>query len=194
MRVTSLLLSAALIVVPITAPITADAKSKAKGSALIDYAGFMKLTRELAPVRQKRLLSVEDFMAKAKATNAIILDARSERAFNAGHIDGAINVDFAEFTAKSLEEALGKDKKRPILIYCNNNFRDDRWPVASKVARVSLNVQTFVNLHAYGYTNVWELGEDIMTADARINWVGQQTAEPSYLPRVITTSQTAGNR
>jgi phage shock protein E len=190
MRFTTLMISAALIAIPMTA----DAKSKAKGSTLIDYTGFMKLTRELAPVRQQRLLTVEAFMAKAKATNAIILDARSERAFNAGHIDGAINVDFSEFTAKSLEEALGKDKNRPILIYCNNNFRDDRWPVASKVARVSLNVQTFVNLHAYGYTNVWELGEDIMTADARINWVGQKIAEPSYLPRIMTTSQTAGNR
>ncbi len=192
MRAFPLSVAAAFILLPLAAPVAVQAKTK--GSEQIDFLGFQKLTNKVRPIRQKRLLTVEQFMAKAKETNAIILDARSERAFAAGHIDGAINVSFSDFTAKSLEQALGKDKNRPILIYCNNNFRDDRWPIVTKAAPVSLNIQTFVNLYAYGYKNVWEMGPDIVTSDARISWVGQHIAEPVYPTLIIGSSQSGTSR
>ena len=45
-----------------------------------------------------------------------------------------------------------------ILIYCNNNFDKEPVNFPSKAITVALNIQTFINLHAYGYENVYELG------------------------------------
>ncbi|MCH2458294.1 MAG: rhodanese-like domain-containing protein, partial [Henriciella sp.] len=58
-----------------------------------------------------------------------------------------------------------------ILIYCNNNFADDIAPVMLKRAPLALNIPTFINLHGYGYTNVYELGELVSTSDPDVNWV-----------------------
>ena len=63
------------------------------------------------------------------------------------------------------------DRDRPILIYCNNNFRNDRPPVMMKVAQLALNIQTFINLVGYGYPNVRELGEVIDFNDPKVAWV-----------------------
>jgi rhodanese-related sulfurtransferase len=50
----------------------------------------------------------------------LLLDARSASAYKAGHIKGAVNLPFTDFTAASLD-VIGKDANRPILIYCNND-------------------------------------------------------------------------
>jgi len=43
--------------------------------------------------------------------------------------------------------------------------------VALKAAPVSLNIQTFINLAAYGYKNVYELGEIVDFSDPKVGWV-----------------------
>jgi hypothetical protein len=43
---------------------------------------------------------------------------------------------------------------------------------ARKCMAVALNVQTFVNLHAYGYTNVFELGPLLDVKTTRIPFGG----------------------
>ena len=134
----------------------------------IDYPGFERLTHDMKPKRAKRLISLAEF--KSKAEKAIILDARSASAFAQGHIDGAINLPLTDFTAEALAAAL-PDAKRPILIYCNNNFSNNKAPVALKAAPVSLNIQTFINLAAYGYRNVYELGEVVDFDDPAVGWV-----------------------
>ncbi len=134
----------------------------------IDYPGFERLAHEVRPTRAKRLVSLAEF--KAKAGTAVILDARSANAFAQGHIDGAINLPLTDFTAEALAAAL-PDAKRPILIYCNNNFSNNKAPVALKSAPVSLNIQTFINLAAYGYRNVYELGEVVDFDDPAVGWV-----------------------
>lgn len=134
----------------------------------IDYPGFERLAHDVRPVRAKRLVSLAEF--KAKAEKAIILDARSANAFAQGHIDGAINLPLTDFTADALAAAL-PDAKRPILIYCNNNFSNNKAPVALKSAPVSLNIQTFINLAAYGYRNVYELGQVVDFDDPAVGWV-----------------------
>ena len=63
----------------------------------------------------------------------------------------------------------GKD--RQILIYCNNNFSNNRAPVETKAVRLALNIQTFINLVGYGYANVRELNEVVYFNDPRIGWV-----------------------
>lgn len=137
----------------------------------IDYAGFARLTDDVGRQRAKRLLRFDAFMAKAAQKNALILDARSADKFAAGHLAGAVNLPLTDFTAEALAEVLGKNRGRPILIYCNNNFSNHRAPVALKSAPLALNIQTFINLVGYGYGNVWELNEVVDFNDPRVGWV-----------------------
>lgn len=152
------------------APVPATARE-------IDYAGFEELTRTVRPERDKRRVTLDRFKAMARRQGAVILDARSATAFAEGHIAGAINVPLTDFTAEALAAAL-PDRTRPILIYCNNNFRNNRRPVLLKAAPVSLNIQTFINLAAYGYKNVYELGEIVDFNDAKVGWVTTAVARP----------------
>lgn len=123
----------------------------------IQYSDFEKLTRELQPVREKRRVSEEEFLRMAGEKGTVVLDARSRDKFEGIHVKGALHLAFTDFTA----EALGKiipEKATRILIYCNNNFKNEPINFASKSFEVALNIQTFINLHAYGYKNVFELG------------------------------------
>jgi hypothetical protein len=135
----------------------------------IDYPGYTALALSLGEVRDAHQLPTAEFLARARAEGAILLDARSESAFAAGHIEGAINLPLPDFTDEALAAMLGPDRGRPIYIYCNNNFSDDRAPVVTKRAPLALNIATFINLHGYGYTNVWELGGVLATAE--VPWV-----------------------
>ena len=137
---------------------------------LIDYHGFSALTAEVAPYRAQRLLSLAEFSKRRREPHVLLLDARSAAAYKAGHIRGAVNLPFTDFTAASLAEVIGKDANRPILIYCNNNFRNNVRPVVTKALPLALNIPTFINLVGYGYRNVWELGEAVDMNDPAIEW------------------------
>ncbi len=136
----------------------------------VDYAGFAVLARDLAPVREAHLVTLDRFWEMAREGDTLILDARSADAFARGHIEGAVNLPLTDFTAASLAAVIGR-VDRPILIYCNNNFTNNVDPVPTKMIRLALNVQTFVNLHGYGYENVWELSEAVDFTEARVRWV-----------------------
>jgi rhodanese-related sulfurtransferase len=152
------------------APLDSPAQSKGETTARqIDYNGFSSLTDEVASYRQSRLIGLEEFRRLARQDDVLILDARSPAAFAAGHIDGAINLTFTDFTAQRLAQVIG-DPNRRILIYCNNNFRNDAEPVVMKSAPLALNIPTFINLYGYGYRNVYELGEVVDFNDPRVNW------------------------
>jgi hypothetical protein len=136
----------------------------------IDYAGFAALTGDVRTLRAARLLGFAAFKAKAREKGALILDARSADKFAEGHIAGAINLPLTDFTAEALAEAIGPDRDRPILIYCNNNFSNHRAPVMLKKPALALNIQTFINLVGYGYPNVWELRDVVDFNDPRVGW------------------------
>lgn len=142
---------------------------EAPDNPLIDYPAFEELTAEVAPYREARRIPLEQFLTMAEQEGVILLDTRSETAFAEGHIDGAINLPFSDFTEAKLATVLGGDKGRTILIYCNNNFSDNAAPVITKLAPLALNIPTFINLYGYGYTNVWELADVVTTAD--VAWV-----------------------
>lgn len=137
----------------------------------VDYAGFSQLVKDLGPVREAHRLPWAEFAKRTRAKGAVLLDARSATAFARGHLDGAVNLPFSDFTPEALREVLGDDPGRPIYIYCNNNFTDHRAPIALKAAPLALNIPTFINLHGYGYRNVWELGGLISMADPEVGWV-----------------------
>jgi rhodanese-related sulfurtransferase len=148
----------------------AQEKTRPTTQAQIDYQGFRGLTGEVEAYRAGRLVSLADFQRMAREPGTIILDARSADAFAAGHIGGAINLPFTDFTDQSLRAAL-RDPNVRILIYCNNNFSNNAQPVVLKRIELALNIQTFINLYGYGYRNVYELGDVVDFNDPAVGWV-----------------------
>ncbi len=137
----------------------------------IDFAGFRRLATEVEPYRQTRLVDWAEFDRLRGQRDVLILDARSESAFRRGHISGAVNLPFTDFTAQSLARVIGPDRDRTILIYCNNNFSNNRQPVVLKSVQLALNIQTFINLVGYGYRNVRELNDVVDFNTPAVRWV-----------------------
>lgn len=142
----------------------------------IDYPGFVELAGKLEEYREQRRLGWSEFVRAARDDRAILLDARSKSAFAQGHLEGAINLPLPDFTAERLAEVLGPDTNRPVYIYCNNNFADDRPPVVTKKVELALNIPTFINLVGYGYANVWELADVIRTDGPGVSWVSDEVS------------------
>lgn len=161
----SAILAASLLALPTAAQAAAPANPQ------IDYAGFVELAGKLGAYREGRRLGWHEFAERAGADRAVLLDARSESAFAAGHLEGAINLPLPDFTAERLAEVLGPDRSRPVFIYCNNNFADDRPPVVVKKVELALNIPTFINLYGYGYENVWELADVVRTDQPGLHWI-----------------------
>jgi hypothetical protein len=159
---------AALLLATPAAPLAAQPARNVNPQ--IDYAGFRRLATEVEPYRQTRLVDWAEFNRLRGQRNVLILDARSESAFRRGHIRGAVNLPFTDFTAESLRRVIGR-ADRPILIYCNNNFSNNRQPVMLKSVQLALNIQTFINLVGYGYRNVRELNDVIDFNTPEVRWV-----------------------
>jgi phage shock protein E len=156
----------------------AQAKPREAANPQIDYPGFVRLTRDVQAYRRSRLVDWAGFAAAARERGVLILDARSADAFAVGHIDGAVNLPFTDFTEQSLKRTIGR-ADRPILIYCNNNFSNNRAPVMLKSRPLALNIQTFINLVGYGYRNVRELNEVVDFNDPKVSWVGEPSLASS---------------
>lgn len=180
-----LVLMLACTAAPLTAgkPAAAIPAATAPLNPQIDYSTFRRLTAEVEPYRLTRLIDWESFVAAADEPDVLILDARSERQFAAGHIEGAVNLPLPEFSVEALAELIGRSD-RPILIYCNNNFRNDVAPVMLKSGPVALNIPTFIHLVAYGYRNIRELNDVMDFNDPTVRWVtsGREAAVSSPLP------------
>ena len=69
---------------------------------------------------------------------ALLIDVRTQGEFEAGHLDGAINISWEETSA--LMDAIGNDKDRPVVVYCRSGNRSGK----SKKA-----------LDAKGYTHIF---------------------------------------
>jgi hypothetical protein len=160
---------AALMLGALSAPL-ALAQQKAASSGQVDYRGFRNLAQEVESYREARLVSLADFQRMAREPNTLILDARSADAYAEGHIEGAVNLPFTDFTSQSLSEVL-RDPNRRVLIYCNNNFSNNQRPVVLKAVQLALNIQTFINLYGYGYRNVYELADIVDFNDPAVRWV-----------------------
>ncbi|HVK81660.1 MAG TPA: rhodanese-like domain-containing protein [Verrucomicrobiae bacterium] len=156
--------------IALTATAVAQEKLQPSNNAQIDYRGFRNLTGEVEAPREQRLVSLADFQRMAREPNTIVLDARSADAYARGHINGAVNLPFTDFTDQSLAQTL-RDPNVRILIYCNNNFSNNAEPVILKRMELALNIQTFINLHGYGYRNVYELADVVDFNDPAVRWV-----------------------
>jgi phage shock protein E len=138
----------------------------------IDYKTFEKLTAELGPAREKHRVSEDEFIRLSREPGVIVLDARTLDKYEQIHVKGAKHLAFTDFTAEALAKVIPA-KGTKIVIYCNNNFENERLNFASKAKPVALNISTFINLHAYGYTNVYELGPLLDVKTTKIPFEGK---------------------
>ena len=123
----------------------------------IDMPGYLRVAHEAAAYRVDRRVSEEEFLRLSCEPGTVILDARSSEKYRELHVKGAINLSFPDITAASLRAAI-PDPTAPVLIYCNNNFRNAEKAFPGKASTASLNLSTFIALYNYGYRNVYELG------------------------------------
>ena len=137
----------------------------------IDSAAYLRLASEAIAHREPRRVSEDEFIRMARKPGVVVLDMRSPAKFDALHVKGAINLNFADITIDSLN-ALVPDKSTTILIYCNNNFRDAPDPMPAKLIAAALNLSTYTSLYTYGYRNVYELGPNLSVNATRIPFEG----------------------
>jgi len=156
-----------------------QAAAPARGipNELIDYPQYLRIAREVQPIREKHRLTEEQFAAMAAEPGTVVLDARSADKFKLRHIKDAVSLPFTDFTAESLAKAIPAKTTR-ILIYCNNNFRGAPLSLTTKAAPVSLNISTYVALATYGYSNVYELGPLLDVKTTKLVFGGDEVAVP----------------
>ena len=129
------------------------------------------ITKKVSDYRAGRLIDLDKFNAMSGNRNTIILDTRSAKAFKGLHVKGAIHLNFSDFTATKLAKVI-PNKNTCILIYCNNNFKDNTRHFEGKSIELALNIPTFINLYGYGYTNIYELSELLSVKDKRLKLDG----------------------
>ena len=122
----------------------------------IDMPGYLAVAMQAADHRTTHRLSEADFLRLSRDHGTTVLDARSKEKYDLLHVKGAVNLNFSDITAARLAEMF-PDKEARILIYCNNNFRNNEQAFPTKMFTASLNLSTYIALYTYGYRNVYEL-------------------------------------
>ena len=139
------------------------------------FAAFLSTARRLQAERPSHLVRLDRFLEDAAAPGTVVLDTRSKSAFDAIHLAGAINVEFADLSAESVA-AVVPSKDTRVLIYCNNNFEiTEEAAIAELGAKIlahALNIPTHTTLARLGYDNVGELSESVAVDDSRLSWEG----------------------
>ena len=135
----------------------------------IDMPGYLRVAKEAAAVRLTHRVTEDDFLRISREPGAVILDARSDAKYRELHIKGAINLSFPDITAANLKRVI-PDVNAPVLIYCNNNFKNAEGPFPSKMPSASLNLSTYIALYNYGYRNVYELAPTVDPANSRLEF------------------------
>jgi phage shock protein E len=136
----------------------------------IDIDGFLRVAGKAAAHRESRRISEADFLRMSAEPGTIVLDARSREKYEQLHIDGAVHLSFPDITYESLARLI-PDKSTRILIYCNNNFRNEERAFPTKAPTAALNISTYVSLYDYGYRNIFELGPLIDVKETRLRLV-----------------------
>jgi len=147
------------------------ASEKPDANPMIDYTGFLQDASKVGRLRDERRISEDDFIRMASEPGTVIYDARTRDKYELLHITGAIHLSLTDVTEGELSRVI-PDKKTRILIYCNNNFENEREAFQSKRARASLNIYTFNTLYSYGYRNVYELAPLLDINKTRLRFSG----------------------
>lgn len=159
-------MKALLLFLLLPLPLLAD-----EGNSKIDYAGFEKMAGEVGKLRAERRIAEAEFLRMAAEPGTVVLDTRSKDKFEKLHVKGAVHLNFSDFSQEALAKLI-PDPSTRILIYCNNNFANEPKLLTGKRAEVALNIPTFINLHAYGYRNVYELKPYLDVETTKIPFAG----------------------
>lgn len=138
---------------------------------LINYPGFLQDAGAVGNLRESRRVSEEEFIRMAGDPATVVLDARSAEKYRLLHVKNAKNLSLPDITAEELAKII-PDKHTRVLIYCNNNFENERKAFPGKCATASLNIYTFNTLFSYGYKNVYELGPLIDIKQSKLSFEG----------------------
>jgi rhodanese-related sulfurtransferase len=103
-------------------------------------------------------IGLDDFRTAVKSRGALILDARQESFYRAGHVRGALNLSRQDFARDytRLRPTLEASKDKPVVVYCSGGACHDSRLVAS--ALVSLGF-TNVKIFTGGWTVWTQAGE-----------------------------------
>jgi hypothetical protein len=142
---------------------------------LINYPAFLRNAEQVESIRNSRRLTEAQFLKMMSEPGVVLLDARSAGKFKLRHLKGAVNLSLPDFTAAELKKIIPR-KDTKVLIYCNNNFVGSPVAFAEKRASASLNISTFVTLHTYGYTNIYELGPLLDVKTAKVLFEGEEVS------------------
>ena len=112
-------------------------------------------TESISAQRQKQIilgtyedLSAVDFKKLIDDKKFTLVDVRTLKEFQSGHIEGAINIDWYQRTFETEIQKL--DKSKPILIYCRSGNRTSK----TKFAMLGIGFKKVYNLN-YGI-NDWD--------------------------------------
>ena len=147
----------------------------------IDYDGFLKQVQLVASVREKRRVSEEEFIRLVDDPETIVLDARSKRMYDLLHVKGAVHISLPDMNAKELERLIPQKETR-VVIYCNNNFKNEPLAFAPKSALASLNLNTYNTLYSYGYRNIYELKPLLDRHQTKITFAGTSVDQSKNEP------------
>ena len=100
-------------------------------SVLLSLLGFKKHDDRI------QALNSAEFNARIHRNKVQIVDFRTPREFNHGHIKGAININFYSGSFASEVEQL--EKSKPVYVYCRSGSR-------SKMASIKLASLGFVQI------------------------------------------------
>ncbi|RCS40796.1 rhodanese-like domain-containing protein [Bremerella cremea] len=151
------------------------------GNPIIDYQQFIRQVDEVGKLREKRRISEEQFIEMIKDPETVLLDARSEAMYKLLHVRGAVNLSLPDFTAETLAKIIPRKETR-VVIYCNNNFKNEPVAFAPKASAASLNIHSFNALHSYGYTNVYELKPLLDRHSTKIPFAGTSVQAKGNAP------------
>jgi rhodanese-related sulfurtransferase len=142
---------------------------------LIDYPGFLSDAKAVGTLRAEHRVPEADFIKMSRTPGTTVMDARSTEKYNLLHVKGAKHLSLPDVTAAELAKIIPTKSAR-VLIYCNNNFENEKLAFATKAARASLNIYTFNTLYSYGYTNVFELGPLVDIHATKLPLEGEKAA------------------
>lgn len=127
------------------------AVAEKKAVSLQKPLDYYKQAEALMEFRNSRQLSMAQIDAMMQADkNTVLLDTRGDQDYATIHIRGAKHLSYADMTTDRLAKMF-PDKNTRIIVYC------DKAIMSPMTRMMPLSTNAFVDLHMYGYTNIYEM-------------------------------------